>query len=58
MAGDDLMETLCNRIVVPVRNEAETITSFKTAVGNPIQCVFTAGDVTCNTCQHVWRNIR
>lgn len=58
--GQELMETLCNMLVVPVRNESKPgllrFTSFRT--GGPINVVFDPRDVTCNTCQHVWRKIR
>ena len=55
---DGLMETLCNR-AVKVSRSGDFLSGFTTVpVGNVIQCVFDARDVTCNTCQHVWRNIR
>lgn len=57
--GHDQIETLCNRLVVVVRDDADRPTSFKTSpAGNTIQLTEEPRDVTCNTCQHVWRNIR
>ena len=57
--GQSVMETLCNRIVYPQRDEAQTIIGFRTERGNTIQCdVYNGRSVTCNTCQHVWRNIK
>lgn len=55
--GRDVMETLCNILVIPSRT-LDAITHFETRAGNRIQCVFEPRDVNCNTCQHVWRNIR
>lgn len=59
--GQPAMETLCNRLVFPIRGEingADQILAFASEAGNQIQCVFDARDVSCNTCAHVWRNIR
>lgn len=57
--GRDVMETLCNILIVPQRDNEQRITSFKTWSGqNPIQIMFDERGVTCNTCQHIWRNIK
>lgn len=58
-AGAEVMETLCNRIVAPVRDrESRAIKYFVTTAANRMQCVFDSRDVTCSTCQHIWRSIR
>lgn len=59
--GRDVMETLCDLLVVPIRDVSreQRITEFRTYEAfNIIQCVFDPRDVSCNTCQHVWRNIK
>lgn len=65
--GRDVIETLCNRVVVVVRkdnNPEGPPIGFKTSPsatwpeGRTIQIVENPCDVTCNTCQHVWRKIR
>lgn len=56
--GKDVMETLCNILIVPQRGDDEKITSFKTVAGNPIQIMFDDRGVSCSTCQYVWRNIK
>lgn len=56
--GRDMMETLCNIVIVPQRGTDDRITSFKTLAGHEIQIMFDERGVSCNTCQHIWRNIR
>lgn len=58
--GRDMLETLCNRLVMVEREPGDDgrVTGFITEAGNRIQCVTDPRDVNCNTCQHVWRNIR
>lgn len=57
--GQDVMETLCNILVVPVRNPDEHILYFYTLIGeNPIQCMFDERGVSCNVCQKVWNSLR
>lgn len=54
--GNDAMETLCNIIIIPHRNGEGKISHFTTQTGYTIQCLFDERGVSCNTCQHVWRN--
>ena len=57
-AGRDVMETLCDILIIPQR-EGDMITKFHTAkANNPISVLFDPRGVTCNTCHHVWRNIK
>lgn len=57
-AGNDTMETLCNLIVTPVRDHEDRIVHFNSPAGHRIQILFDPRGVSCNTCQHVWRNIK
>lgn len=56
--GRDQMETLCNRLVRVQRGTDDRPTIFTTEKGTVFNCVMDPRDVTCNTCQHVWRNIK
>lgn len=56
--GRDQMETLCNIVIVPIRDNEERIQRFVTLAGHTIQTMFDHRGVNCNTCQHVWRNIK
>lgn len=55
--GQDQLETLCNRLVQAVHID-DKLSHFVTEAGNTVQCVGDPRDVTCSTCQHVWRNIK
>lgn len=56
--GRNMMETLCNLVVEPQRDENDRILSFKTSPAlHTIQCVFDPRDVSCSTCRFVWKRI-
>lgn len=56
--GNNVMETLCNRIVIASRVNDTLTGKWMTTCGNVIQCVEDPRDVTCQTCQFVWRRIK
>lgn len=56
--GRDTLETLCNRIVTRVRDPEGKTLRFKTDACDNFPLTSDPRDVTCSTCQHVWRTLR
>lgn len=55
--GQDVLETLCGRVVTRVRDENLKTVRFRTEACDNFNISHVPRDVSCNTCQHVWRNI-